>query len=225
MPSSLATEKAMPPLAVPSSLAMRMSEISTALGELLGLHQSVLARRGVDDQDRLLRRLGNRLLHDAAQLGQLRHQVVLGVQPAGGIDDQHVDAPRVRRLHRVEDDGAGVGPLLVGDHRRPDPLAPHLQLVDRRGAEGIAGGDEDVAAKPLVIGGELGDRGRLADAVDADDHDHEGHAALQDFHPAIAAGALQQGDHLLAQNLAGEQGIADAVLADPRLAGRRRASG
>ena len=139
------------------------------------------------------------------------------MQPAGGVDDQHVDAARVRRLHGVEDDGAGVGPLLVGDHRRPDPLAPDLELVDRRGAEGVAGGDEDVAAELLVIGGELGDRGRLADAVDADDHDHEGNAALQDLDPAVAAGALQQGDHLLAQDLAGEEGIADTVLSDPRL--------
>ena len=56
MPSSLATEKAMPPLAVPSSLAIRMSEIVDRVGELLGLHQAVLAGGGVDDQDRLLRR-------------------------------------------------------------------------------------------------------------------------------------------------------------------------
>src|SRR5215217_4266097 len=103
------------------------------------------------------------------------------------------------------------------DHRRPDPLAPDFELVDRRGAEGVAGGDEDVAAKPLVIGGQLGDRGRLADAVDADDHDHEGDAALQDLHPAIATGTLQKRDHLLAQNLAGEQGIGDTVLTHPRL--------
>src|SRR5215204_1079730 len=186
-------------------------------GELFGLDQSVLSCRGVDDQDRLLRRLGDRLLHDAAQLGELCHEVVLGVQPAGGVDDQHVDAARVRRLHGIEDDGAGVRPLLVGDHRRPDPLAPDFELVDRRRAEGVAGGDEDVTAKPLVIGGKFGDRGRLADSVDADDHDDEGNAALQNLYPAVATGALQQGDHLLAQDLAGEEGIADTVLADPRL--------
>ena len=65
----------------------------------------------------------------------------------------------------------------------------------------------------LVVGGQLGDRGRLADAVDADDHDDEGHAALQDLHLAIAAGRFQQGDHLLAQDFAGEQRIVDVLLA------------
>jgi hypothetical protein len=103
----------------------------------------------------------------------------------------------------------------VGDHRRPDSLAPDFELVDGRGAERVAGGDQDVAAKLLVIGGELGDRRRLADSVDADDHDHEGDAALQDLHPAVATGTLQKRDHLLAQDLAGEEGIADTVLPDP----------
>jgi hypothetical protein len=40
---------------------------------------------------------------------------------------------------------------------------------------------------------------------------------LQDLYPAVATGALQQGDHLLAQDLASEEGIGDSVLADSRL--------
>ena len=50
-------------------------------------------------------------------LRQLLHQVVLGVEPAGGVDDQDVDVAGVGGLHGVEDDGAGVGALLVGDDR------------------------------------------------------------------------------------------------------------
>src|SRR4051794_20925149 len=61
------------------------------LGEELGLPQAVLARGRVDAQEGLVRGVGHLLLDDAADLGQLRHQVVLGVQTPGRVDDDHVD--------------------------------------------------------------------------------------------------------------------------------------
>ena len=87
----------------------------------------------------------------------------------------------------------------MGDDRHIQPLAPDLELVDRRGPEGVAGGEHDRSSEALVIGGQLGDRGGLADAVDADNHDHEGNAALQDFDLAIAGRQFEQADHVAAK--------------------------
>ena len=50
---------------------------------------------------------------DVADLLQLAHQVGLGVQPAGGVDDQDVDAA-----------GQGAVAGVVGDARRVGPGAP-----------------------------------------------------------------------------------------------------
>ena len=47
------------------------------------------------------------------------------------------------------------------------------QLLDRRGAEGVAGGEHDRLAFGPELGRELADRRGLAGAVDADDEDHE----------------------------------------------------
>ena len=51
-------------------------------------------------------------------------------------------------------------------------LRPDGELVGRRGAERIRRREQDTVALLLELGGELADRRRLADAVDADDkHD------------------------------------------------------
>jgi hypothetical protein len=67
---------------------------------------------------------------------------------------------------------AGVAAFLAGDHRRADPVAPDLQLLDRGGAEGVAGGEQHAIILLLQPVGELADRRRLARAVDADHQDH-----------------------------------------------------
>ena len=49
----------------------------------------------------------------------------------------------VRHTPRSPDPAGGVGPGVAGDHRAAGALAPDLQLADRGGAEGIAGGQHD----------------------------------------------------------------------------------
>ena len=49
------------------------------------------------------------------------------------------------------------------------------QLLDGRGAERVGGGEEDLRAAGLEALRELGDRRRLARAVDADDEDDGRH--------------------------------------------------
>ena len=60
---------------------------------------------------------------------------------------------------------------MTGDLR---PLAPDLQLLDRRGAKSVAGGEHYALSFSAKASGELADRGGLAGAVDADDEDDEG---------------------------------------------------
>ncbi len=74
-------------------------------------------------------------------------------------------------LDAVEDDPGGVAAFLAGDDRRADAVAPDLQLLDRGGAEGVAGGKQDAIILLLEPMAELADRGRLAGAVDADHQD------------------------------------------------------
>jgi hypothetical protein len=45
------------------------------------------------------------------------------VQPAGGVDDDHVRAARRRRVERVEDDGRRIGARCMGDDGHVDPPA------------------------------------------------------------------------------------------------------
>ena len=45
------------------------------------------------------------------------------------------------RLTRIEGEAGGVGAGRAGDHVGAGALAPDLQLLDRRGAEGVAGGE------------------------------------------------------------------------------------
>ena len=111
MPSSPAIASAMPPFAVPSSFVSTMPSTGHGLGEELGLAQAVLAGRRVDREQRLVRRVGQLLVDHAADLRELGHQVVLGVQAPGGVDDDHVDAALAALADRLEGDRARVGAL------------------------------------------------------------------------------------------------------------------
>ena len=90
-----ATAMTMPPLAVPSSFVRTMPVTSGDLAELLGLEQAVLAGRAVQDEQRLRGwRPGSSRSMILADLLQLVHQILLVVQPPGGIAEDHVAMPR-----------------------------------------------------------------------------------------------------------------------------------
>ena len=84
-------------------------------------------------------------------------------------------------LDAVEHDPGGVAAFLAGDHRRADALAPDLQLLDRGGAEGVAGGEQHAIILLLEPVAELADGGGLARAVDADHQDHVRAREAPDF--------------------------------------------
>jgi hypothetical protein len=54
--------------------------------------------------------------------------------------------PRARRARRVVGDGGGIAAALGADEVRARPLRPDLELLLRRGAVRVGGGDDDRAA-------------------------------------------------------------------------------
>ena len=82
----------------------------------LRLDEAVLAGRGVEHEQHLGLRLGQPLADRAADLGQLLHEVGLGVQPPRGVHDDDVRSPRAAAASiGVPDDGRRVGARGVGD--------------------------------------------------------------------------------------------------------------
>ena len=159
-----------------------MSPVTPArLAEHLDLGKGILAGRRVEDEEDIVRRFGVEAAEDAADLGQFVHQVGFVLQPPGGVDDQHVLAGRGRLLDAVEHDPGGIAAFLAGDDRRADAVAPDLQLLDRGGAEGVAGGEQHAIILLLQPMAELADGGRLARAVDADHQDHVRTREARDF--------------------------------------------
>ena len=138
-------------------------------------------------------------------LRELVHQLLVHVQAAGGVDDQHVAAVGLRlaerplgHVHRV-----AAGALLVD--RRAGLLADLDELVHRGGALQVAGGHRDVHLLLLAqVARQLAAGGGLARALQAGHEDHR-RAALGEHEVAPRAahelGQLLVDDlhHLLAR--------------------------
>ena len=68
---------------------------------------------------------------------------------------------------------AGSEPSAPRTNSEPAPLGPHLELLDRGGAEGVPGPEQHREPELLrEVPGDLADRRGLAGAVDAHDQDH-----------------------------------------------------
>lgn len=76
-------------------------------------------------------------------------------------------------LQGVIGNGRGVTPWAVGDHIHAHPLAPGLELLDGRGAEGIGGRQKDAVPLLFEVVGQLGYAGCLAHSVDPHDEDDQ----------------------------------------------------
>ena len=132
----------------------------------------VLAGGRIQDQYGVVRRFGIEFLDNAGNLLQLLHKIVFVVEPPGGVDQQHVGVLRFRLLQRAEGEAGGIGAMLAGDELRTGAIGPDLKLLDRGGAEGVAGGHDHALAVCAELLGQLADGGGLADAVDAGDQHH-----------------------------------------------------
>ena len=139
-------------------------------------------------------------LDDADDLFQFRHQVLLILQPSGGVDDDDILAVLPRVLDGIERQTRRVRPLGAGDHGTARAFPPDLKLFDGGGAEGVAGGQQHRFALGLELGRQLADRRRLARSVDATDQKHEGFCSAIDGKRLGDGG--QQGRDLVGQGFA-----------------------
>ncbi len=152
----------------------------------------------VENQQGFVWRAGKLAGDHPPHLLQLLHEIALRVQPARGVDDDDVALSRDRRAHAVEDDRAGIAALLLADRSCPDALRPHAQLLVRRRRERCPRRPASRLPSAAVLARrELADRGRLADAIHADDHDDvrpaRGSCATVDSRPARAASRRRGG--------------------------------
>ena len=92
-----------------------------------------------------MRGVGNNLLHDGLDLGQLAHEVDLIVQTASGVDNDHIGILGHGRLHCVESHRRGVGTLTLLNARYTYPIGPNLELADGGSTEDNAADEKDSA--------------------------------------------------------------------------------
>src|ERR1700730_14777193 len=113
--------------------------------ENLDLVDRVLADRRVEDENHGVRRGGIDLFHDAYDFFKFGHELGPVLQPPGGVHQHHPGATFPRRLDRIESQSRGIAALFVRDDRTMDALPPNAQLLDRGGAERVAGGKQNAS--------------------------------------------------------------------------------
>ena len=155
--------------------------IAGALAKGLGEVDRVLPGHRVGDEERLVR------LGGLAHRGHFEHQLLVDVEPAGGVEDHDVIALGAPGLERAPGDRHR---LFAGHDRQAgdaDLAAEHGQLLLRRRALHVERGEQHLfALAALEPIGDLG-RGRgLARALQPDQHDPDRRRRIE-VEPARAA--------------------------------------
>ena len=83
--------------------------------EFPGLIDGVLPGGGIQHQQNFFVRFGQLSVDDAVDLGELVHEILFIVHPAGSIADHHVRSPGLGGGYAVEHHGGGIRPLGVLD--------------------------------------------------------------------------------------------------------------
>ena len=182
--------------------------------ERLGDGDRLLAGHRVDDEERLDRMDGG------VDRGDLGHERLVDGQATGGVEDDHVADLAPGGLDAVADDVHDRGAGRRAVDRDVEALAERLELVGGGGSVRVRGDEERTAAELDDVSGELGGRGRLARALEAD-HRHDRRVARQVEGPVARREELDELvvddlDDLLAGRQALEDLVADGPLADAR---------
>ena len=178
----------------------------------LSLAHRVHPRGGVEHEQGLLGRLGDEPLGHTAQLGELGHQVCLGLQAAGRVHEDDVEAAGLSGVDRVVDHRPGIRAGLMRDHVGLRAVGPDAQLVDRRSSVRVRCSDERAVVLLAQPVGQLAQRGRLAAAVHTDrQHDTRPGVELQ-----VAVVPLHHRQDLRLERRDGGGGGADSLRPDAR---------
>jgi hypothetical protein len=144
---------------------------------------------------------------------------------AGRVDDDDLVALPAELLHALggDLDGVRLGVAAVKGHAHARGVL--LELVERARAERVGAHHRDLPPPRLVVVRVLGDGGRLARALQADEHDDVGLALLglegllarlQDAHQLVKHGALDDARLVEAARVALEADARHDVLAHLR---------
>ena len=147
-----------------------------------------------------------------AHARELLHQVLVDVQPPGGVEDDDVLTGGLRRLDAVLHDLDRILGVLAVDGDL-DLAAELLELVDRRGTLQVGGDERGLLARLPEQQRELRGRRRLARALEAG---HQDHGRRLPEGEARVAGAHQRGQllvHDLHDLLAGVEALQDVLAA------------
>ena len=101
-------------------------------------------------------------------LAHLFHQILLIVQTACCVDDEHIRVPGLCRLDRIVDHRTGISAFRACDDRDICPLSPHVELLDCTRTERIRCSDQNLLALFSVEISQFSDSRRFTDSVNAD---------------------------------------------------------
>ena len=129
---------------------------------------------------------------------QLGHQLVVDVQPAGGVDDDDVAAGVAGLGHRAAGPRHRVEVAGRVEHPHAGLLADDRQLLDGGGTADVGGDDDRMPALTGQHQRQLAGGGGLARALQAEHQDHA--RVLRGLHQA-ALGIAEQRQQLVADDL------------------------
>ena len=212
----------MPPRAVPSSLVITRPVTPAALAKISTCDRAFWPTVASSTSSTACGAVGSTFLMTRTIFSSSPISSALVLQAPGRVDQQHVGAFGARWRERVEGEARGVRALRARHHLGADALAPHLELLDRRGAEGVARRQHHLVTLRAQLGAELADGGGLAGAVDPDHQHHKRLLRRVDGERAGHGG--QQALHLLGEDRRHRRRIEAASIASraDRLGDARR---
>lgn len=133
------------------------------------LCKGVGAGAGIDDEDRFVGGGFVLLGEGAADFAEFFHEVVTGVEAAGGVADEVFGTLGNGGFVCFVADGGGVGLVLSDGDGEIETLSPRLKLFDGGGTEGVGSCDANGVTVDAEEVAEFGGGSGFTGAVDTDD--------------------------------------------------------
>ena len=101
------------------------------------------------------------------------------MEPAGGVDEDHVGVGFHPLAHGVKRNGCGIGGLGTADGGGANATPPSLQLIGGGGTEGVGRPEQHLMSHGHQDAGELAGGGGFPGAVDSHDENDRGFAIVR----------------------------------------------